>query len=52
MYVIILVMISFVIFNADSMGQAMADIGGLFGAGALPMVSAEAIYYLKSLLVN
>ena len=41
-------MISFVIFNAENMGQALSDIGGLFGAGGIPLVSAEAVYCLRS----
>ena len=48
LYVLFLVLISFVIFNASSMGQAFSDIGGLFGSGGLPMVSREALYQLKS----
>lgn len=36
------------IFNATSMGQVLSDLGGMFGAGAIPLVSAEALYYLKS----
>ena len=42
------VVISFVIFNAENMGQALSDIGGLFGAGGIPLVSAEAVYCLRS----
>lgn len=41
-------MISFVIFNAGNIGQAFSDIAGLFGAGGIPLVSDEAIYYLRS----
>lgn len=47
-YVLFAVIISFVIFNASSMGEAVNYIGGMFGAGGIPVVSAEAIYYLKS----
>ncbi len=47
-YTLFLVMISFVIFNAADLGQAVTDIGGLFGAGGIPLASAEALYYLKS----
>ncbi len=50
-YVLFAVMISFVIFNAVDMKQAFGDIGGLFGAGGIPLVSAEAVYYLRSYLV-
>lgn len=48
LYVLFLVLISFVIFNASSMGQAFTDIGGLFGAGGHPLVSQEALYQLRS----
>ncbi len=47
-YVLLLVVISFVIFNATSLAQIGQDIGGMFGAGNIPLVSAETIYYLKS----
>lgn len=47
-YTLFLVMISFVIFNAENLGQAFSDIAGLFGAGGIPLVSAEAVYYLRS----
>jgi len=47
-YVLFLVMISFVIFNASSMQQAFTDIGGLFGFGGLPLISQEALYQLRS----
>lgn len=50
-YVCVLVILSFVIFNASSMGQAFSDIGGMFGAGGVPLISAEAVYYLKSYAV-
>lgn len=50
-YVLFAVMISFVIFNASSMGQAFNDIAGLFGIDGIPMVSVEAVYYLKSYFV-
>lgn len=48
LYVVFFVVISFVIFNAENMGQALSDIGGLFGAGGIPLVSAEAVYCLHS----
>ena len=47
-YVLFLVMLSFVLFNADSLPQAVTDIGGLFGFGGIPAVSVPAWYYLKS----
>ena len=51
MYVLFLVLLSFVLFNADSVGGALGTIGGLFGYGGLAAVSAEAIYYLRSFAV-
>ena len=47
-YVLFAVVISFVIFNAMNMTQLFGDIGGLFGAGNIPLTSAEAIYCLKN----
>ena len=47
-YVLFAVLISWIIFNATSMGEAFSYIGGLFGAGSIPLVSAEAVYYLQS----
>ncbi len=47
-YVVLLVMLSFVIFNANSLAQAWQDISGLFGGQNVPLVTAESVYYLKS----
>ena len=47
-YTLSLLMISFVIFNASSLQGAVEEIGALFGAGALPFLSSETIYYLRS----
>ena len=46
-YVLFLVLMSFVLFNAESLAQAASDFGGMFGYG-VPLVSAPAVYYLKS----
>ena len=51
MYLLFAVVISFVIFNATNMGEAFQYIGGMFGAGGIPLVSAEALYYLRSYAV-
>ncbi len=51
LYLLFLVLISFVIFNATSMGAVFSDLGGLFGAGGIPAVTAETIYYLRSYAV-
>ena len=49
-YVLLLVVISFVIFNAGSINEAFVYIGGMFGVGDYPLVSTEALYYLKDYL--
>ena len=50
-YVIFLILISFIIFNAVDLSQAATDIGGLFGAGGIPAVSDETLYYVRSYAV-
>ena len=40
------VVISFVIFNAQDLPQALRDVGGLFGGQ--PLVTGETLYYLRS----
>ena len=50
-YVLLTVILSFVIFNAVDLGQAVADIGGMFGFAGVPLVSTEALYCLRSYLV-
>ncbi|SHO43251.1 MBOAT family O-acyltransferase [Anaerocolumna xylanovorans] len=47
-YVMVLVIISFVLFNADSLSQAGSDIGSMFGLSDIPFVSTQALYYLSS----
>ncbi len=47
-YVLILIVISFVIFNAASMGEAMQYIGGMFGIGTAGLAGAEWMYNLRS----
>lgn len=55
-YALLAVMVGFVIFNAKDMSEAFGYLWAMFGietwlgfgAGKLPLVSAEAVYYLKS----
>lgn len=48
LYVLLLVVISFVIFNADGLSGVRSDLAGLFGLSGLPAVSFDALYYLRS----
>lgn len=50
-YVLFVVMISFIIFNANSIAQALQQIIGLFGANKEPFINSYTIYYLKSYFV-
>ena len=47
-YVMLLIVLSFVLFNAESLAQAGGDFAGLFGFAGLPAVTSETIYYLRS----
>ena len=47
-YVLLVILISFVIFNAQTMTQALQDIGGLFGLAGVPLVTTQSLYALRS----
>ncbi len=47
-YVILLVMISFIIFNGESANQIFENLQGLIGYSSIPLISLESIYYFKS----
>ena len=47
-YVLLIVMLGFVLFNATSLSQALTDIGGMFGFAGVPLVNAASLYYLRS----
>lgn len=47
-YVLLAVVLSFVLFNAENMTQAGQDFAGLFGLSGLPLVTTETMYYLRS----
>ncbi len=51
LYLLLAVAVSFVIFNADGLRQAASDLGGMFGAGGLPLATAQTWYYLRSYAV-
>jgi alginate O-acetyltransferase complex protein AlgI len=48
LYVMLLIVLSFVLFNAENLTQAGTDFTGLFGGANLPAVTAETLYYLRS----
>ena len=50
-YVLLIVIISFIIFNGESISQIMQNIGGLVGAPNIPLISQESIYYFKSYFI-
>lgn len=47
-YVLLAVLLSFVLFNADSLSQAAGDYAGMFGLAGLPLTSHVTWYYLRS----
>ena len=49
-YVLFIVMISFIIFNANTMNTAWHNIIGLFGINKEPFINTYTIYYIKSYL--
>ena len=46
--VLLIVVLSFVLFNAESLSQAGSDFAGMFCLGGHPLVTTETLYYLKS----
>ena len=47
-YTLLVVILGFVLFNAENMAQAGSDIAGMFGFAGVPFVTNETLYYLKS----
>ena len=47
-YVLLAVILSFVLFNADTLSQAGSDFAALFGCAGLPLITKETGYYLRS----
>ena len=50
-YVLFIVMISFIIFSGENFNQIIKNIEGLIGIGNIPIISKESIYYFKSYFV-
>ncbi len=47
-YVLLVVLLGFVLFNATDLAQAVSDIKGMFGFGNVPFVTGQTLYYLRS----
>ncbi len=47
-YVLFVVLLSFVLFNGESMAQVGQDLSGMFGLLDLPAVTDQTLYYLRS----
>ena len=47
-YVLFFVSLSFVLFDSLSISEAVQSMGAMLGAGKLPLISTETLYYLKS----
>lgn len=50
-YTIILVVISFVIFNSQSLNDIKIFLSSMFGLNNLPLINTETLYYIRSYLV-
>jgi len=47
-YTLLIVVISFLIFNSNSLSEIIIDLKNMFGLGKIPLVGPETIYYLKN----
>ena len=52
LYTLLLVAVSFVIFDSAGLSEAATHLGRMFGAGGIPLVTGEALYYLGSYAVT
>ena len=48
LYVLLIICISFVLFNAESLAQAGNDLMGMFGFAGVPVITGQTVYYLRS----
>ncbi len=48
LYMLLVLPLSFVLFNAGSVREAFSQIAAMFGGGSLPLWNAETLYYLRS----
>ena len=47
-YTLLLVTVSFVLFDSSRLSEAFLQLGRMFGAGGVPLYTGEALYYLGS----
>ena len=47
-YLLLISIVSFVIFDASTLGDAVSHIGKMFGSGNIEFISTSTIYYLRS----
>ena len=50
-YVLLIVMISFIIFSGENANQVFENLKGLIGYKNIPLISTESVYYFKSYFV-
>ena len=50
-YVILVTLVNFVLFNAVDMTQFVGDVAGMFGLAGVPLVTGQTLYCLRSYLV-
>ena len=48
LYVLLIICISFVLFNGENLSQAGSDLMAMFGLGNIPLVTGHTLYYLRS----
>ena len=51
LYTLFFVFFSFVIFYIESLPELVSHLGSMFGAGGIPLVNTESLYYLRSYAV-
>ena len=51
LYVMLVVVVGFVIFNSANLVEVFTYIGGMAGVGNVEIITAEAIYYLRSYVI-
>ena len=52
LYTLLLVAVSFVLFDSANLTEAATQLGRMFGLGGVPLVTEEALYYLVSYAVT